>query len=1089
MGPNALLPLTLCFALMVQHDVNFPPDDPTEAVTTGVDDQDGQRHFGKYRLLSTLGTGGMGEVYLAEDVESGNQVALKLLRQQASSRLRLRRRFERESVVVQELEHDHIVPLLDSGIEDGTQYLVMRYIDGVTLADRIAHLSGENNNDTASFSSGTLNGTTDRPAGDDIAGRESDSFEFIANSIADIAEALQEAHNNGVIHRDVKPSNLLFSSDDRIWLTDFGLAFTDDEKTALTVTGDILGTPAYMSPEQTSGVSSNVTAQADIYSLGVTLYEWATLQRAFSGTREQILNQVALGSHTPAGKCRADLPRPLQAIIGKAMAVSPERRYATASELASDLRRFANHQTVSAKLPGWSERLFRWSERNPMVALASLIGMVTTIIAVIATISIYSGRLMSINTALDATNEELSRTNVELATSEEELRQYLYVADMTLAYQAYASHNFVEARKLLQKYAPKKDSSRDESMTHAKPHFAWQLLDRLTKEQPSALLTTHDGKANEVAVSNDGKLVLSVGEEGQLHVIDLQKQKVLHRHQVGNQLNAVALSPDNQRFVTGLNGSLGYNLVVVGDVQTGEVVESMVGHQNTIESVAYSLDGQYVASAERYRSVQIHNIEGELVERYESDTRNECLEFIGDHWNVALLENPEDTEARVFVWDKDTEKTYSLPTIVAPSSFAFSRPLRESGELRLVTCNSDMVQVVDGKGRELVAYFEDIPGRIRCVDITDDGRYVCAGVDEGMILLWDLYQRTNGKRLIHTHVIQASEKGISSIKFVASDQGVPRIITSSLDGTVRLWDASDLIWKTPGSDLFASEQYRLHNTYTPSQGDSNVYVRFRGGIVGHYSHQSGVDDMRSIGNYPCEAGLAIALAPDGRRMAIGSSNGVVIADSITGEVETTIAPPEAEKTCRGLLFFDDLLVTLFNDRMLLHLADDFSFVDEFDTEDGNLLELCRVPNEDTLIVMGANHLYRFADQKLSLLERVDESEAYAGVCFDSKGKQFLTSHHNRVIRIRSYPELEPIATLKGHRHNAIDHLFLDDDQTVVTSMVDSTIRFWDLKTERQFGNVGLGKPAFHNLQFIKEKNAIFAGHTDSPAIVLSASAE
>lgn len=1068
--------------------MNFPPDNPTETVNTEADDQDGQRHFGKYRLLSTLGTGGMGEVYLAEDAETGNQVALKLLRQQASSRPRLRRRFERESNVIQDLEHDHIVPLLDSGIEDGTQFLVMRYIDGVTLADRIAQLSGGNEDDTASFSSGSLNGTTDRAAGRTAGGYNSDSFEFIANSIADIADALQEAHDNGVIHRDVKPSNLLFSSDENIWLTDFGLAFADDEKTALTVTGDILGTPAYMSPEQTSGVSSNVTAQADIYSLGVTLYEWATLQRAFSGTREEILNQVALGSHTPAGKCRADLPKPLQAIIGKAMARSPERRYATAFEFASDLRRFTNHQPVSAKLPGWSERLFRWSERNPLVALVSLIGMVTTIVAVIATISIYSGRLMTINSDLEATNDELSRTNLELATSQEELRNYLYVADMTLAYQAYASHNFSEARKLLEKYSPNAGSSQDKSAANAKPYFAWQLLDRLTREAPSVLLTTHEGEANEVAVSRDGKLVLSVGEEGQLHVIDLENKKVLHRHQVGNQLNAVAISPDNRRFVTGLNGSLGYNFVFIGDVQTGDEVVSMVGHQNTIESVAFSSDGQSVASAERYRSVQIHNINGDLVERYEGESRNECLEFIGDGGNFAFLENPEDAEARVLVWDEDPEKTYVLPTIVAPTSFTFSKPLSDSGELRLVTCNSDMIHVVDGKDRKFVASFKDIPGRIRCVDISDDGRYVCAGVDEGMVLLWDLYQRTNGKRLIHANVIQASEKGISSIKMIAGDRGVPRIVTSSLDGTVRLWDVSDLVWKTPGSDHIASVKYRLHETRSLHHGSSDVYVRFQGGVVGHYRNQSDVGEFRKIGDYPAEVGLAISLAPDGKRMAIGRLDEVVIADSKTGEIVTTIPVPVEKSTgCRDLQFTNDWLVTLFNDRMLLHRADDFSFVDEFDTDDGNLSKLCRVPNEDALIVMGASHLYRFEDQELTLLESLNESEAYAGICFDSKGRQLLTSHHNRVIRIRSYPDLEPIATLKGHRHNVVDQLFLDDDQTVVTSMVDSTIRFWDLKTERQFGSIGLAKPTYNNLRFIKDQNSLFVGHVDAPAIILEAS--
>ncbi|MFG0264166.1 MAG: protein kinase [Rhodopirellula sp. JB055] len=1065
--------------------MNLPPDNLTEGGGTEAGDfNESLEHFGNYRVIRTLGTGGMGEVYLAEDVTSGQKVALKLLQHRASKQPRLRRRFERESTLIQDLQHDHIVPLLDSGVDEGTQYLVMRYIDGQTLADRITN----ENDDTRTCLPGPSGETVHTRISVEAESASSDSFEFIAESIANVADALQVAHNDRVIHRDVKPSNLMFDSDGKIWLTDFGLAFTEDENTALTMTGDVLGTPAYMSPEQTSGATTASTPQSDIYSLGVTLYEWATLQRAYSGSRDQILNQVTQGAYTPAGKARPELPRALQAIIGKAMSLSPANRYATAFDFANDLRRFANKEPVTAKMPGWSERLFRWSERNPLVALASLIGMVTTIIAVIATISIYSSRLMSINNALDATNEKLSRTNVELATSEEELRQFLYVADMTLAYQAYASHNFVEARKLLEKYGPKEKSNLNQIGEDAKPHFAWQLLDRLTKEQPSVLLTTHEGKANEVAVSSDGKLALSVGEKGQLHVIDLESQKVLHRHQVGNQLNAVAFSPDNQRFVTGLNGSLGYNFVFVGDVLTGEKVVSMVGHQNTIESVAYSLDGRYVASAERYRSVQIHNIDGDLVERYEGETRNECLESIGGGGHFAFLENPEDVEARVFVWDNDSEENYVLPTIMAPTSFTFSKPLPDSGELRLVTCNSDMIHVVDGKDRKFVASFEDIPGRIRCVDISDDGRYICAGVDEGMVLLWDLYQRTNGKRLIHPNVIQASEKGISSIKMISSDLGLPRMITSSLDGTVRLWDVSNLVWKTPGSDLVASEKYRMHDTQTLHYGSSDVYLRFRRGVLGHYRHDSGASEFRTIGDYPAEVGLATALAPDGKRMAIGRANEVLIVDSISGEVETTISLPVEKKSgCRDLQFTDDWLVTLFNDRILLYSTDDYSLVDELMADEGNFKELCCVPNEDALIVMGGSHLYRFEDQQLTLLERVNVSEAYAGVCFDSRGRQLLTAHHNRVIRVRSYPNLEPIATLKGHRHNAVDHLFLDDDQTIVTSMTDSTIRFWDLKTERQFGNIALAKPSYNNLRFLKDQNALFVSHVDAPAIVLNAS--
>ncbi|WP_430452131.1 serine/threonine-protein kinase [Rhodopirellula europaea] len=232
-------------------------DAPTEAARIEDDQADSPaQHFGRYRIIRTLGTGGMGEVYLAEDTTTGQEVALKLLQHQVSKQSRMRRRFEREANLIQELRHDHIVPLLDSGIEQRTQYLVMRYIDGATLADRILKANGEQDSGEFSIDAGPA-ATTLNTEENGIA-IETDSFELVAKSIADVADALQVAHDERVIHRDIKPSNLIFDSEGKIWLTDFGLALVEDQNTALTMTGDILGTPAYMSPEQTLGSQTDV---------------------------------------------------------------------------------------------------------------------------------------------------------------------------------------------------------------------------------------------------------------------------------------------------------------------------------------------------------------------------------------------------------------------------------------------------------------------------------------------------------------------------------------------------------------------------------------------------------------------------------------------------------------------------------------------------------------------------------------------------------------------------------------------------------------------------------------------------------------
>ncbi|MFG0264163.1 MAG: serine/threonine protein kinase [Rhodopirellula sp. JB055] len=225
-------------------------EDPTE-VRSATSEEIVAKHFGNYQVVRTLGTGGMGEVYLARHTETGRMVALKVLRNHIADHPRFRRRFQREAELIQALEHDHIVPLLETGEEAGVPFLAMQLVDGQTLADLILEQRGiepgdrsgaDWEDDTAVMSQALV--ATDESVM---------SFEFIANAIADIADALHLAHSFKIIHRDVKPSNLMLDRDGRLWLTDFGLAFLEDDQTALTMTGDLVGTPAYMSPEQTIG--------------------------------------------------------------------------------------------------------------------------------------------------------------------------------------------------------------------------------------------------------------------------------------------------------------------------------------------------------------------------------------------------------------------------------------------------------------------------------------------------------------------------------------------------------------------------------------------------------------------------------------------------------------------------------------------------------------------------------------------------------------------------------------------------------------------------------------------------------------------
>jgi serine/threonine protein kinase/tetratricopeptide (TPR) repeat protein len=382
--------------------------------------------LGDYRIVRQIGRGGMGIVYEAEQQSLKRRVALKVLPLAAAIDPRQLRRFHVEAQAAACLHHTHIVPVHAVGCERGMHYYAMQYIEGKSLAELIRELRQLEGRDAAEQSptatldvhqelasmlaSGQLEpprrtsgpaapagspevvpaALSQKPAAagshSSSASRTSAYFRTVANLGIQAAEALEHAHQEGVVHRDIKPANLMVDVKGHLWITDFGLARLQND-CGLTLSGDLVGTIRYMSPEQAIGQRAVLDQRTDIYSLGVTLYELVALEPAFSGgDRREVLRRIIEEDPRPLRALNPSVPRELETIVQKATTKEPGSRYMTAQDLADDLRRFLEYKPIKAKRPTLIERAGKWSRRHiAWVISAALVLCLAVIGLVIST--------------------------------------------------------------------------------------------------------------------------------------------------------------------------------------------------------------------------------------------------------------------------------------------------------------------------------------------------------------------------------------------------------------------------------------------------------------------------------------------------------------------------------------------------------------------------------------------------------------------------------------------------------------------------------------------------------------------------------
>ncbi|MDA7908903.1 serine/threonine-protein kinase [bacterium] len=400
----------LASVAMIEQLKSDPTNSP--AKSRSLDEVSGLEQIGQYKINGEIGRGGMGVVFEAVHESLGKRVAIKVMPTPLINSKNFVERFKREAQSAARLHHTNIVSVFGVGEGEGYHYYVMDLIEGQTLGavingfnashplstkiDRYetrVDISGEQTiainasppSEKISVTSHEKTKTPETPTGSSQArpSMKANHYRWAARIAADIANAVAFAHDADLLHRDIKPSNIILDQKGQVWITDFGLAKDTRSDINLTKTGDVIGTPQYLSPESLEG---KYDCRSEVYCIGLTLYELATLQPAFNnGTTAEVIRAIATSSPPSPRKISPSIPIDLSTIIEKSISRNAEERYPTVKDLQRDLIAFVEDRTIAARPPSTIEMISKWGRRNPLAASLSVVSCVLLLLVAVAT--------------------------------------------------------------------------------------------------------------------------------------------------------------------------------------------------------------------------------------------------------------------------------------------------------------------------------------------------------------------------------------------------------------------------------------------------------------------------------------------------------------------------------------------------------------------------------------------------------------------------------------------------------------------------------------------------------------------------------